>query len=249
MNFRCSGNIGDCVYSIPCCLGLSKGQPFSYYLVPNVPAQYGPGINHPAGNVRITERYAEQLIPLFQSQAWCKECKIWEGEEATNLDAFRSCQGIDFTWGHIPRFFFWTFQTWWDLSKPWIHVDPHNLFANTIVLTRTARYRNPRVDYGYFQRHRNVIFLGVQSEYDSFLRENQGFEPPHLECGDFLQMAQILAGCKLYVSNATFGFALAEAMGIPRILEIGNGAHNVVTHGGRDCIDQQGLIANVEAMT
>jgi len=56
---------------------------------------------------------------------------------------------------------------------------------------------------------------------------------------DFLEMAQVIKGSKLFIGNQSSPFALAEIMKVPRCLEVCPTAHNVIPTGanGYDFLD------------
>ena len=64
-----------------------------------------------------------------------------------------------------------------------------------------------------------VMFLGLENEYLDLKNEISNLE--FYNCKDFLEMAMIMKNCKIFIGNLSFGFALAEAMKIPRLLESG----------------------------
>jgi hypothetical protein len=57
---------------------------------------------------------------------------------------------------------------------------------------------------------------------------------PHLKyhsVNDFLEFAQIIAGCKFFIGNQSFPFAVAEALKIKRALEVCFECPNVIPEG------------------
>ena len=57
---------------------------------------------------------------------------------------------------------------------------------------------------------------------------------PHLkwiQVNDFLELAGIIAGCKLFIGNQSFPFSIAEGLKVPRILEVYYKAANVIPEG------------------
>jgi ADP-heptose:LPS heptosyltransferase len=49
---------------------------------------------------------------------------------------------------------------------------------------------------------------------------------------DFLELAELIAGCKLFIGNQSFPYSLAEGLKVPRILELDPADPNVVPTGG-----------------
>jgi hypothetical protein len=108
MNFKHSGNIGDCVYSIPTVLSLCERfqTKANLYLQCDVHADYATGINHPAGQFRMTRPLAEALVPLLKSQPIFTDVAIHTDQQITvDLDWMRQTS-IDFRLLHIDRWYF-----------------------------------------------------------------------------------------------------------------------------------------------
>ena len=49
---------------------------------------------------------------------------------------------------------------------------------------------------------------------------------------DFLQLANMIRSCRLFIGNQSFPYALAEAMKVRRVLELDPSTPNVVPCGG-----------------
>ena len=41
------------------------------------------------------------------------------------------------------------------------------------------------------------------------------------DCKDFIELASIIKGCRVFIGNLSFGYALAEAIKVKRMLESG----------------------------
>ena len=67
--------------------------------------------------------------------------------------------------------------------------------------------------------YKNVFFLGLKSEYLELKKDINNLQ--FYDCKDFLELAMILKNSKIFVGNLSFGYALAEALKIPRLLESG----------------------------
>ena len=67
------------------------------------------------------------------------------------------------------------------------------------------------------KKYENLLFTGLNHEY-KILKE----EVPNLQfydCKDFLEVAQIIKSSKFFLGNLSFGFPVAEALKVPRLLE------------------------------
>ncbi len=73
--------------------------------------------------------------------------------------------------GNIAKWYFYAFGNCiadkkMDLKNAWLSANPQNEFKNIIVLARSTRYNNPHIDYGFLKKYENIVFLGVESEYN-----------------------------------------------------------------------------------
>lgn len=191
---------------------------------------------HPSKNVLLTKESAEKLIPLLESQGFSVEItENWHQEVDVDLDDFRKLN-IDFAKGHIPRFFFYCYKSNYDLSQPYLSIKP--TVNNYVLANRSARYRNPDINYAFLKNF-NVKFVGLEEEFEDFLKDVPDAE--YIKVDNFLELANIIAGCKLFIGNQSFCYSLAEAIKVPRILEICPFAQNVIPHGlnAWDCLCQE----------
>ncbi len=95
-----------------------------------------------------------------------------------------------------------------------------------IVINRTARYRNPYISYHFLKEYTNrIVFVGTKEECDSFCKEwglgcNSWNYIYRLSVNDFYKVAQAIKGCKFFIGNQSLAWHLADAMKVPRILEV-----------------------------
>jgi ADP-heptose:LPS heptosyltransferase len=120
-----------------------------------------------------------------------------------------------------------------------LSVEPDNSFCDSIVVSRSERYRNCAISYKFLSAYPKVIFVGVEEEYKDFITQ-----VPHAEwarVNDFLQLARIIAGSRLFIGNQSFPFAIAEALKVPRVVELDPLTPNVVPVGddGYDVLFQR----------
>ena len=55
----------------------------------------------------------------------------------------------------------------------------------------------------------------------------------HRPVKDFLEMASVIAGAKLFIGNQSFPFSLAEALKVNRLLEVHFQCPNVTVYGDK----------------
>ena len=245
-----SGNIGDIIYALPTLkrmhelcglqiklyLGLGKTIPMPAYR------------NHPLGNVTLNQQMANLLLPLIREQGYLNSCDIYKDEKIDiDLDVFRTLT-IPTNSGNLAHWYSYITGVSPQLFKSWLTVTPDKSYANTIIISRSMRYRNPVVNFSFLARYQNLIFLGIQEEY-----EDLALQVPRLKwvkVANFKQMAEAIAGCKFFIGNQSFAFALAEGLKVPRVLETYYHVPNVIPEGegGHDFYFQNHFEALVQEL-
>ena len=241
--FKHSGNSGDIIYALPTVLALKNEKSAEFYLQLN---QQGCDKSHPLGGVMLNEKMAEMLLPLLDTQHYIDKVGIFNGQTIDyNLDLLRELP-ISLAAGDISRWYFHIFNVYADLSKPWINVVPNTQYKDSIILARSERYLNPYFDYSFLKKYPNIVFVGVEKEFQ--LMKKQVPNAQFVSVNNFLELAQIIAGGKFFIGNQSFPYSLAEAMKTPRILEMCYYAPNVVIHGanGYDVYFQKYLEERVD---
>lgn len=251
MRLKHSGNVGDIVYSMPCMYGLRDrhrtGETLEVLLHVGVKADYYAGAQHPAGNVRLTEGLARALIPLLESQGM--KARVWDGTEPydLDLDLFRRTSMRDDR-GSLVRHYFYAFDGWYDPCLPWLTVQPDARYLGRVICGRTSRYRNPYINWKCLDQHRPV-FVGIEAEYEDFKKTVPSAEWARTD--DLLAMAQVIVAGRCYCGNQSVGFAIAEGLKVPRLLETCLFAPNIIPCGGLcpDAINQGGFEAGLRLVT
>ncbi len=231
VNAAHSGNAGDIIYSLPVLKRLHEitAKPLNILMRINEPLALAAGFEHPLGNVMLDEAMAQRLQPLLEAQPYINKAKLIENEKIhLDLTLFRKA-GLELDKGNIARWNFYTTGINTDLSKPWLFVNPDQQFAGTIVLARSSRYNNPFIDYSFLSAYQDIVFVGVKSEYLSMKKNIPCLRWQQVD--DFLEMAQIIAGSKLFIGNQSFPFSVAEGLKVPRILEVYHRTPNVIPEG------------------
>ena len=190
------------------------------------------------------------MKPLLETQDYIAGVHAWKGEQITvDLDHMRENAITSMPYGSITR---WPFHVWpdmqCDLSIPWLKVNPkrwtvHKGVVNKIIINRTSRYRNEGIHYWFLKQYQaEMIFAGLPEEHESFCKQ-WDLDIPLLEVEDFEELAAALFTCKFFIGNQSMCFAMAEAMKVPRLLEICPFAPNVIPCGpnGYDFLHQFAL--------
>lgn len=119
-----------------------------------------------------------------------------------------------------------------DLSKPWLFVEPNELIpSDAIIVNRTERAQNQSLSYSFLKEYeKRLFFVGLDQEYKKFCSDwdlNIG----HLIVKDFLELASIIRSAKCFIGNQSLCFSLAEALKVPRVLEVCPYLPNVIPTG------------------
>lgn len=216
LNFKHSGHIGDLFYALPVIKEISKTKKCNLYIRVNHTMGKKGYYKHPAGNVMISDRIFNMSLPLLQGQNYIHSVQKWNNESIdVDLDLFRE---FPFSKNfHSIRWYYQITGFQPDMNLSFIDVKPNEKFKNKIVVVRTFRGRNPLIDYSFLNDYDNLLFLGIKSEYDDFVKTVPNTE--FYDVKDFLELAQIMKSSKFVITNQTFAFALAEGLKVNRVLE------------------------------
>ena len=219
INFLHSGHLGDIINALPLIKEISKTRKCNYFIEANKPLpDHTPSGSHPFGNVFLNNKSVDMLLPLIEKQKFITKSEKFNNQVIDiDLNFFRELP-IDFNIDSV-RWYFHLTGIHTNLNEPYIEVNAHNEFKNKIVISRSLRRKNYLINYKFLNRYENILFLGLENEYLDLKNEISNLE--FYNCKDFLEMAMIMKNCKIFIGNLSFGFALAEAMKIPRLLESG----------------------------
>ena len=67
------------------------------------------------------------------------------------------------------------------------------------------------------QKFEDIVFTGLLSEYEDLRKQIPKMK--FYDCDNFLELAEIINSCKLFIGNLSFGYTIAEALKVPRLLE------------------------------
>ena len=253
INFRHSGHAGDMLHSIPAMYALAKGKKVNLYLHLNQPARnFTRQMQHPNGHVMFTQKTVALFAPLLLIQPQFNRCEAYTDQYIHyDLSLFRDFP-FDYRMGSISRWYFLTFAVNWDLGQPWIQVKPDDSFNDAIIVARSSRYRTPGITYHFLQKYPRIVFVGLPDEFENMRKEIKNME--YKPVANFLEMAAVIAGGKLFVGNQSLPSGLAEALKVKRVIELSYLTPTTVVEGpdGYDfCYQQQfekivtGLLENV----
>lgn len=215
LNFKHSGHIGDLMYALPVIKELSKEKTCNLFI--NLNQQFGKTYyKHPSGNIMISKKIYEMLLPLLESQEYINKVSFLDNEDIdVDLDYFRD---FPFTTNfHSIRWYYHLVNKQVDMAVPFLKVNQNENFKNKVVIVRSHRGRNPLIDYSFLTKFDELLFLGTKIEYDDFVLKvpNTVF----YDVPNFLELAQIMSAARLVITNQTFAFSIAEGLKVNRLLE------------------------------
>jgi len=112
-----------------------------------------------------------------------------------------------------------------NISDKWLFgIEPKRIDNLDIIVNVSPRYHTDpiSIDYKILKDYENkILFVGKNSEFKNFYT-NYDIKCEHYKCINALEIAQIIAGCKLFIGNQSLCFAVAEALKSNRVLEIYN---------------------------
>ena len=233
LNFLHSGHCGDLLYSLPVIKKLSLTHKCNLFIGVNkkVPGGY---FKHPAKNVYIDDRMYNLILPLIKFQKYINTVQKFNNQSIDiDLDIFREFPvNINF---NSSKWYFHITGKNCDLSEPYIESIDHKEIKNKIIILRSFRSRNHLIDYDFINNYREeLIFIGLKDEFEDLKKRIPKliFYNPK----DFLEMSQIIKSSKFFLGNQSVGFAIAEGLKVPRILE-NRPDMPVVQPMGGDCYD------------
>mgnify|MGYP001246298628 CR=1 FL=1 len=219
ISFLHYGHLGDIINSLPIIKDISKEKNCSLYIQKNKPIPDDVmSKDHSFGSVYLTERAILKLLPLLKNQSYLKNVEIYSNQEIDiDLNFFREIP-MNFNIDSV-RWYFHLTGHFPELSNNYLEVQPHTNYKNYIVIMRSLRRQNKLIDYSFLSNYKNLIFLGLENEYEQLKEKINNLE--YYDSEDFLELAMIIKNSKVFIGNLSFGYALAEALKVPRLLESG----------------------------
>lgn len=104
-------------------------------------------------------------------------------------------------------------------ETPWLLVAPSPKTKGRVIFARSLRYHSPAFPWDRaLQRFRDALFVGLPEEYFAF-QTKWGKPMEHQTCSNLLELAELIAGCELFVGNQSAPFWIAAGLGKPLIQE------------------------------
>lgn len=217
ISFLHYGHLGDLIHSLPVIKEISKDKICNLFIQKDKPLpDHAIMKGHPTGSVFLNENTIIKILPLLKEQKFLQKVEIFNNQEIDiDLNFFRE-MAINFN-TDSRRWYFHLVGEFPNLSENYLDVKPHTNFKNHIIIMRSLRRQNKHIDYSFLSSIKNIVFLGLKNEYDELKNKIKNLE--YYDSKDFLELAMIIKNAKLFIGNNSFGFALAEALKVPRLLE------------------------------
>lgn len=249
--FYHSGAFGDIIYSIPFCLscvGIYNSQQLEknkYTLLLDLCCCHKPNGDYDIAYQNLKKVAQLMNIQPYIQQVICQKQISWGDYGALDLGIFRKGK-INLVGGDISlRYNFLRRQlNYFNIYQPWLKVpqtDKFKQYKNKIVVFRTTRYRNHKIDYSLLKKYSSdCVYIGLQKQYSLFCIQN-GFKVQFLKLDNFIQVCQLMKSCAFVVGNQTFLFSLAQALKVPRLLQMCYAQPDVIVHGNgsNDFVDME----------
>ena len=237
-SFKHSGHLGDIIYSLPIVKQLSSrfcSQPALMYLNLYYKSSLDPSIDHPSGRYALIPETYSIIKPLLESQEYISSVKQYSEESVDfDLDYFRDCI-YTLDRGNISKWYQEIIPIDLHLEEPWLKVNKKSTeYSEYIVLSRSTRYHWNDLSYSFLRKYPNVAFVGL--EYEFKLMKEIIPNIKYIPTNDFLELAQIIAGARLFIGNQSSPFAIAEALKVNRLLECYLYSPNVDPIGGHNAM-------------
>jgi len=170
-SFKHSGQSGDLIFSLAAIKSFNEDS--NLYLNLNVKANLYPGAKNPLGDVYLNHKMFDFMYPLLNSQEYIKNVDIFSGQRVdVDLDLFRT-QPVNPAMGSLVKRYFYFIHNYIDLTKPWISVENKiDELSDKILVCRSERYRNETINYSFLRTLNNIVFCGLDDEWNDFRAPN-----------------------------------------------------------------------------
>ena len=212
LKFKHSGKLGDIIYSLPTIIALGGG--ILYVGRKRSPMNIIKGVSKPRP---MAAKMVNQMIDLLIRQSYLSDVLPYNNESVDyDLDKYRE-QNV--SRDHLALCHLKAFGVEYDLSKPWLeNIKP--IYINEIVIQNSFEHRDASLDWQFLKGYENkCVFVGFKKEYKKFKKEI-GLNINYYPIKSILELAGVIKGSKLFIGNQSLGFALAEGMKHPRVLEV-----------------------------
>lgn len=201
--FSHSGDLGDVIYSLPTIRACGGGNLILF----DYPGRTAHGMS--AAKVA-------RIKPLLECQDYIGTVLWSESFIDHDLNGFRDHLGKtgNLTDAHLSTHGF----DWNQRIERWIEVEPRT--EKNVIFSRSARYRNQNFDWASIvEEYRDEAgFVGFKDEHQEFCKLFG--DVPLVDAPDFLELAKVIAGARLFVGNQSSPLAVAHGLKQNVIMEV-----------------------------
>lgn len=199
--FSHSGEYGDIIYSLPAIRAAGGGVLYLFHL----PGRTAHG---------MSAHRAAQIRPLLLQQPYIVDVVYDPNAPDHDLNGFRDHHG-NLADQHLCTMG----MSWQERSRKWLQVDTV-AHSPPVIFARSPRYHNNLFPWKVIrdQYWECAAFIGHRDEHETFCREYGDIE--YVQCDDLLQVARVIAGCRLFIGNQSCPAAIAEGLKHTMILEV-----------------------------
>lgn len=219
--FTHSGDAGDVIYSLASVKALSGGMMFL------TPAnKYPYPLNSRWARMGGEADWVDNLAPLVEAQPYILKCRYTHGHPAStthDLNRFRipwrnrSAQDND----SILKLHCDAFRLPLP-TEPWLSVPDRIVVPDKpIVVNRTERYQDWAWPWTALieKHHKQMVFVGTPKEHELLCGMAPHCRIEYRPTRDAFELAQIIAGAKLFVGNQSLALAIAHGLGKQVLVE------------------------------
>lgn len=156
-----------------------------------------------------TQAGAEKLMPLLRIQPYITSVEWRNGPSGTDLG---KCLSQHYRAGYnlsdmcssmlgLPHY---------SRTEPWLTVEPKQVAK--VIINRSPRWRNDRFPWlrVWNKYRKDAVFIGLPDEHQEFVYSYGNIS--YYATDDYLQAAEVIAGCTLYVGNQSCCAAIAQGL-------------------------------------
>lgn len=214
--FYHSGDLGDILASLIAMRELGGGEMF-----------IGPdNQTSMATREKMTVKRAQIIIPLLEAQPYVHSAKfsdIMPPNLNYDLNQSRMFMRSEYSkgkpWINLAQVYLRSFGlSVANDQRPWLEVAPKGIAP--VVIARSSRYHDEdfRWDRIVSEYRGQLVFVGLKSEHEDFC--HRFGRVPHHQTANLLELAKVIAGCRLFVGNQSCPYWIAEGLKKPAILEV-----------------------------
>lgn len=204
--FSSFGDLGDTIYQMPAMQLMGGGELVFYPVNSKVREPW-------------TRKKVEQVRSFFESLPYVKSVRFENKPEGIVLDQWRTIITPRLTIADLVCDVF--NLPHWPLNEPWAKIEHPQPVAN-YVFHRSPRYQNPQFPWRQIVKliGKQSIFVGSTQEHEAFVKDFGTIR--YYPTPTLLDLARVIAGCKMFIGNQSAPRAIAEALKKPVWQESGN---------------------------